>query len=194
MKTELLKFLKMICLFILLCVIFSVLIAVLLRTSFLSEQKVFLYRLLMIDALCCLITLAISFIIFYTKKRNVCGIGFVDSIMCIGLTTLFMALFLSLGPMTIERSYTIYSLADMTDNASKVYSAEEIKQQFIEGYIENAGESQKRIDEQVYIGNLLEVNGGYQISEKGQRLVGIFRIVEKIFPVTDKNSIYPNGY
>lgn len=33
-----------------------------------------------------------------------------------------------------------------------------------------------------------------QISEKGQRLVGIFRIVEKIFPVTDKNSIYPNGY
>ena len=52
--------------------------------------------------------------------------------MCNSLTTLFMALFLSLGPMTIERSYTIYSLADLTDNASKVYSAEEIKQQFIE--------------------------------------------------------------
>lgn len=193
MKTELLKLLKLVCLFISLSVIFSVLIAILLRTSFLSEQKVFLYRLLMIDAVCCLITIAISFVVFY-RKRSICGIGFVDGIMCIGLTTLFMALFLSLGPMTIERSYTIYSLADMTDNASKVYSAEEIKRQFIDGYIEKAGESQKRIDEQVSIGNLLEVNGGYQISEKGQRLVGIFRFVEKIFPVTDKNSIYPTGY
>lgn len=95
--------------------------------------------------------------------------------------------------MTIERSYTVYSLADMTDHPDTVYSAEDIKAQFIEGYIEEANGSQKRIDEQVSIGNLEEVPGGYRITEKGKNLVELFRFLESIFPVPDESSIYPNG-
>ena len=69
----------------------------------------------------------------------------------------------------------------------------EIKQQFIAGYIEETQESQKRIEEQVYIGNMEETDGGYSITEKGVRLIKLMRYVEMIFPVPDKNSIYPNG-
>lgn len=54
-------------------------------------------------------------------------------------------------------------------------------------------EGQKRIDEQVYIGNLAEVSGGYRFTEKSSRLVKLFWMVEKVFPIPDKNSIYPNG-
>lgn len=175
------------------CCIIAIIISIMLRVNFLSEQKAFLYRLLIMDAICCFILLLVCFAIV-VRKGTILGMGLADNIMIVGLSTLFMALFLSLGPMTIERSYTIYSLANMTENAATVYSAEEIKQQFISGYIEEAGESQKRIDEQVYIGNLLEVDGGYRISEKGKRLIKIFRMIENIFPVPDKNSIYPNGY
>lgn len=81
----------------------------------------------------------------------------------------------------------------MTDHAEAVYTAEDIKTQFIEGYIEEAQENQKRINEQVAIGNIEETNGRYRITEKGKRLVGVFRLVEKVFPVPDKNSIYPMG-
>lgn len=193
MKQEMLKLVKATFLCVCYCCIIAIIISIMLRVNFLSEQKAFLYRLLIMDAICCFILLLVCFAIV-VRKGTILGMGLADNIMIVGLSTLFMALFLSLGPMTIERSYTIYSLANMTENAATVYSAEEIKQQFISGYIEEAGESQKRIDEQVYIGNLLEVDGGYRISEKGKRLIKIFRMIENIFPVPDKNSIYPNGY
>lgn len=114
-------------------------------------------------------------------------------VLCIGLATLLMALFLSLGPMTIERSYTIYSLAEMRDSSQEVYSAQEMKGRFIDGFIEGANENQKRIDEQVSVGNLEPVDGGYKITSKGKRLIDMMRLVEAVFPVPDKTCIYPNG-
>lgn len=104
-----------------------------------------------------------------------------------------MALFLSLGPMTIERSYTIYSLAEMRDSSQEVYSAQEMKGRFIDGFIEGANENQKRIDEQVSVGNLEPVDGGYKITSKGKRLIDMMRLVEAVFPAPDKTCIYPNG-
>ena len=192
MQFEIINLLKSAILCILFCAFIIVVVALLLRSPFLGRQKAFLFRLLLITAICCVILLLISIVIFL-KKPIVCGLSFSTCVLCIGISTLVMALFFSLGPMPIERSYTIYSLANMADHADTVYSAEDIKTQFIEGYIEGANESQKRIDEQVYIGNLKEVSGGYQITEKGNNFIKLCRMVESVFPVPDKNSIYPNG-
>ncbi len=175
------------------CAVIAAIVALLLRTPLLAGQKAFLYRLLMLEAFACVVLLAVL-VPVAIKRGSLLGLEMHAVVMCVGLSTLLMALFFSLGPMTIERSYTIYSLADMADHADKDYSYEDIKDQFIEGYIEGANESQKRLDEQVYIGNLEEVDGGYRITNKGRRLVGIFRLVESIFPVPDENSIYPNGH
>lgn len=176
------------------CIVFcgfiAAVVAILLRTPFLAGQKAFLYRLLALTVLCCMFLL-IAAIIFFIKRETFWGLSFSTNVLCIGLSTLIMALFFSLGPMTIERSYTIYSLAYMADHAEEIYTAEEIKTQFIEGYIEGAQESQKRIDEQVYIENMEEVSGGYRITQKGRRLIGLFRTIEAVFPVPDRNSIYP---
>lgn len=193
MKKELSVLLKCAAVCIAGAAVISAAVALLLRTPFLASQKAFLYRLLMITALCCAVLLIVIFI-YFRGKEMLWGLSFSTCVLCIGLSSLFMALFFSLGPMTIERSYTIYSLADMTDHAERVYSAEDIKIQFIEGYIEGADASQKRIDEQVAIGNLEEMDGGYRITPKGKRLVGLFRLVEVFFPVPDESSIYPNGH
>ncbi|WP_195282974.1 hypothetical protein [Harryflintia acetispora] len=192
MKQEFMKLLRALVLCTCLCLVIAATEAVLLRTPFLAGQKAFLYRLLAITALCSIALLLVSGFIF-RKKYKFFQMTFSESVLCIGMASVFMALFFTLGPMTIERSYTIYSLADMADHGGQIYSADEIKNRFIEGYIGEANESQKRIDEQVYIGNLEETDGGYKITEKGERLVRIFRFLESIFPVPDKNSIYPNG-
>lgn len=191
MKTEIIRLLKSAAICILVCVFIAVAVAILLRMSFLDGQKAFLFRLLLMTAICCVALLIVSVILFL-KKEAIWGLSFSTCVLCIGLSTVVMALFFTLGPMTIERSYTIYTLADMADHAETVYTAEEIKEKFVSGYLDEAKESQKRIDEQVYIGNMEETQGGYQITEKGKRLVGVFRAVEAIFPVPDKNSIYPN--
>lgn len=193
MRNELCKFLKAIALCISLCTFIAIWVALLLRTSLFIGQKAYLYRLILLTAVCFIVLLVLSAAVFW-KRAQVFGISFSTSILCTALSTVFMCLFFSLGPMVIERSYTVYSLADMSDHEDTVYSAEDIKTQFIEGYIEEANESQKRIDEQVFIGNLKEVPGGYQITEKGKNYVKLFRFVEAIFPVPDENSIYPNGH
>ena len=174
------------------CIFIAAVVALLLRTPLLLDQKAFLYRLLSFDIIACLACLAVAVPTFIRHER-LFGLGFSHAVMCIGLSTLFMALFFSLGPMTIERSYTIYSLSAMTDSDKDVYSAGEIKTQFIDGFIEEANESQKRINEQVHIGNLEETDDGYRITAKGRRLIKLMRLVESIFPVPDKTCIYPNG-
>lgn len=192
-RLELQKLLKAACLCIAMCMLFMAGISLLLRTPLLEGQKAYLYRLLAFDGICCITALA-TVAIVWVKKKEVFGISLSSAVMCVGLSTLFMALFLALGPMTIERSYTIYSLSEMADSEKDVYTAEEIKTQFIEGFIEEANESQKRIDEQVSIGNLEVTGDGYKITKKGKNLILLMRFVEAVFPVPDETCIYPNGH
>ena len=191
-KMEWIKLLKAALLCVVLCVLIAVAVAFLLRTSLLAGQKAFLYRLLMLDAIACVVLLAIT-VPVVVKRGNLFGLELSSVVMCVGLSTLLMAVFLSLGPMPIERSYTIFSLADMAEKPETALTTEEMKEQFINGFIEEAGETQKRIDEQVYIGNLEETDGGYRITAKGQRLIKLMRLVESVFPVPDETCIYPNG-
>lgn len=174
------------------CVVIAAVVAVLLRTPLLAGQKAYLYRLLVLDVIACVVLLAVL-VPVVVKRGELFGLGLSSVVMCVGLSTLLMALFLALGPMPIERSYTIFSLADMAEEPETVLTTEEMKAQFVNGFIEEAGETQKRIDEQVYIGNLEETDGGYRITAKGQRLIKLMRLVESVFPVPDETCIYPNG-
>lgn len=192
MNEEIIKLIKLAVLCIVLCVAIAAVVALLLRTPFLAGQKAYLYRLLAYDAIACVVLLAVL-VPVVVKRGSVFGLELSSVVMCVGLSTLAMAVFLALGPMPIERSYTIFSLADMAEEPETVLTTEEMKAQFINGFVEEAGETQKRIDEQVYIGNLEAVDGGYRITAKGQRLIKLMRLVESIFPVPDKTCIYPNG-
>ncbi len=192
MKMEWIKLLKAALLCVVLCVLIAVAVAFLLRTPLLAGQKAYLYRLLVFDAIACVVLLAVT-VPVAVKRGSLFGLELSSVVLCVGLSTLLMALFLALGPMPIERSYTIFSLADMAEKPETVLTTEEMKAQFVDGFIEQAGETQKRIDEQVYIGNLEETDGGYRITAKGQRLIRLMRLVESIFPVPDETCIYPNG-
>ncbi len=192
MNEEIIKLIKLAVLCIVLCVVIAVVVALLLRTPFLAGQKAYLYRLLAFDAIACVVLLAVL-VPVVVKRGSVFGLELSSVVMCVGLSTLAMAVFLSLGPMPIERSYTIFSLADMAEEPETVLTTEEMKAQFINGFVEEAGETQKRIDEQVHIGNLEAVDGGYRITAKGQRLIKLMRLVESVFPVPDETCIYPNG-
>lgn len=107
------------------------------------------------------------------------------------LVGMAMLLFISIGPLTIDRSYTIFSLADMAENENRVFTEREIEDRFSSIYIYQYDSIEKRIQEQLSIGNIIKVENGYQISDKGKKLINTFRMVEKIYPVEDKRIIYP---
>jgi predicted transcriptional regulator len=107
------------------------------------------------------------------------------------ISFLFSALFITMGPMPIDRSYSIFIIADMYENPDKVFSQEEIERVFKEKYIQKNEATKRRIEEQKSIGNIEQVMGGYSITKKGRRLIEIMRFVELLYPVDEKRTLYP---
>ena len=93
-----------------------------------------------------------------------------------------------------ERSYTIYSLGYLYDNADRSFSQEEMEQVFIEGFVVEFGATKKRIDEQMHTGYIEQTNGRYRISASGKRFIELMRFFDIFFPTaTNPSSLYPNG-
>ena len=193
MIDELKKLIHMMFFSICCCLIIAVGVAILLRTPLLGGMKAYLFQLFVFDCICTVLLLVLV-IVLSIKRKQIFWLNFSSMVISIVFSAVFMALFFSLGPMTIERSYTVFTLADLSDNAGKVYTSQEIKDNFEDRFIEEFNESQRRIEEQVSIGNVEEVDGGYQITKKGERLIKLFRFIETIFPVPVEHSIYPNGH
>lgn len=191
MKDEIKKLGKIILLCILICIFDSIVMAVLLRLSFWTTQKAFIARLNVMLLIASIILFVIGLEVFL-KKKNVFGLNFCEMTLVIVASFCFMSVFATLGPMVIERSYTVYSLAYMTDH-DEWYTYEDIRDQFVTGYVDG-GATQMRIDEQISIGNIQKQGQEYRITQKGKNLIWLFRVLESIFPVPDKSSIYPKKY
>lgn len=193
MKEQWIKIAKAVGICVVICLVIATFVALLMRTKLLKDMTAYMYRLLALEVICVVILLIIGIAVVY-KRKHIFGMDLFSTVMCVGISALFMAFFFCMVPTTIDRAYSVYILSDMTDNEDNVYSAQDIKERFIEGFIEKADGSKRRIEEQLSIGNIEEADGGYRISEKGKRLIKTFRIIDMIFPVADESSIYPNGH
>jgi hypothetical protein len=136
------------------------------------------------------VILVVFYIIFSRKKKSIL---FKPDLFIPGVIIflLFAAFFVTAGPMPMDRSYSIFVIADMYENPDKVYTAQEIEQTFMEKYILKNEATRRRIEEQKSIGNIEEIDGGYRISEKGKRLIKMMRFVESMYPVDEKRTLYP---
>lgn len=188
MKREFKSILSQIVLCMIICIMMLAFVSISLHLNIFASVSAYIYRLYILLFVFALILFIFSFII-YIKNKRIFNFDFSDITTCIVMSALFVALFFSLGPMVVERSYTVYSLAYMTDNDG-LYSYEDVRNQFVTGYVDK-GATQKRLNEQVDIGNIEKDGETYRITEKGKRLINLFRFIEKIFPVPDKSSIYP---
>lgn len=189
MKKEFITLLKSVGITAIFCVLIAVSVAIMLRLDVWASQKAYIYRLIAMTIGSCALFFLIV-VMIYIKREQIWGVGFATQVMCIALAGLFMCIFFALGPMTIERSYTVYSLAYMADY-DEVCSYEEIRDQFITGYVDG-GATKMRIEEQVSVGNLEQVGDEYKITEKGKTLIQLLRFVESIFPAPNTRSIYPD--
>jgi hypothetical protein len=138
---------------------------------------------------------ALGQLIFARGKKAASGalspVTFISGLI---ISALFCALFITAGPMPMDRSYSIYSVAEMSQHPDQVYSREEIEDAFYKGYILQNGATFRRIQEQLSIGNFEKVGENqYRITDKGRRLIAIMRLVEKFYPVDEKRTLYPGS-
>lgn len=101
----------------------------------------------------------------------------------------FHLVFFTHLPVTAERSISVFMLGYMADNPNEIYTEEDIKEYFIDKYVNEYQAFSKRFHEQVTTGTIKKVGNGYQITSKGKSLMKIYEIIADIYNI-DKKLIH----
>lgn len=100
--------------------------------------------------------------------------------------------FLTLIPVTVERSVSVFMLSYMEENKDQTFTQESVGEVFTTKYVEDYGAFEKRFNEQVVTGTIVQnEDGTYSITEKGEFVVSAFRTIADWFG-TDERLVYPN--
>lgn len=101
---------------------------------------------------------------------------------------------LTLIPVTVERSISVFMLSYMEENEGKRCTKEEIEDVFSLKYMQDYGAFEKRLNEQLVSGNVAEYqDGSFAITDRGKFIVELFRISAELFD-TDRRLVYPEKY
>ena len=121
--------------------------------------------------------------------------GFVtvrDIIMMFVIFCCVNMVFLTLVPVTVERSVSVFMLSYMDENSDLSFTQESVGEVFTSKYVEDYGAFEKRFDEQVVTGTIEQnPDGSYSITERGRFIVKMFRTIAEWFD-TDRRLVYPN--
>ena len=121
--------------------------------------------------------------------------GFVTKRDIILMFTIFCCvnmMFLTLVPVTVERSVSVFMLSYMEENSDQTFTEESVSEVFMTKYVEDYGAFEKRFHEQVETGTIVQnPDGSYSITESGKFVVKVFRTVSEWFG-TDQSLVYPN--
>lgn len=102
-----------------------------------------------------------------------------------------MVLF-TLIPVTVERSVSVFMLSYMEENQDQTFTQESVGEVFTSKYVEDYGAFEKRFNEQIVTGTIVEnPDGTYSITESGKAVVEMFRTIAEWFD-TDRRLVYPN--
>ena len=121
--------------------------------------------------------------------------GFVtirDIIMMFCIFCCVNMVFLTLIPVTVERSVSVFMLSYMEENSDQTFTQESVGEVFTSKYVTDYGAFEKRFNEQIETGTIKQnPDGTYSITESGKFIVSAFRTVAEWFD-TDRRLVYPN--
>ena len=183
-----LKYLTIYTIDIILCTIFFIILTRFFKVGVLS---ILFYRGCFFIIICG----GFSIVILYVIKRFFENIEFDwrDYICVSGIFVGVTLTWFILGPVTVERSISVYMLSYMEQNSELPIDADKMEEVFLNQYIDEFGAFDKRFSEQIESGNIEKVEGGYIITESGKTVVNAFRWLSTVFD-TEKWLVYPNDF
>jgi len=106
-----------------------------------------------------------------------------------GSTVLFATAFaLAFGPLNVDRSFSVWMLKRISDTPGQTPA--QVKDRLSEFFSPESGEVQRRIDEQVLLGNLEVRRGSVELTNSGRRVVWANEALSRIFGL---NPRYAQG-
>lgn len=189
MKEKVKEALKLVGWYIIIYVLVTVLFVLLFHTPILKGMEVLMYRGMVFIFITGLLAGVILWVLKCVLKLSYVSFKDVILLFC-GVCCVNMVIF-TLIPVTVERSVSVFMLSYMEENDG-YYTTQDIEEIFVDKYVNDYGAFDKRFNEQVVSGNIEENDDGtYSITENGERVVKLFRIVAKWFD-TDQRLVYPN--
>ena len=158
------------------------------HTSFLASMDVLMYR----GAAFIIITGIVSAVIMGIIRKFWGFVTIRDIIMMFVIFCCVNMVFLTLIPVTVERSVSVFMLSYMDENSDQTFTEESVGEVFTTKYVEDYGAFEKRFHEQVETGTIVEnPDGTYSITDSGRFVVKMFRTIADWFG-TDQRLVYPN--
>ena len=129
--------------------------------------------------ICWVLLTIFSYFLYQKKIIELIIISFYSS----ALPSIALMLFHSLILVSLERSITVYTLAYIdTYYSEKIFDRSDFKKIIKSDYMENTNISSKRINEQINIGYIKEIQKGqYILTKKAKNFLNTSRKLAKIF-------------
>ena len=158
------------------------------HTGLLKNMEVLMYR----GVAFIMITGVVAGVIMAVIRKFWGFITIRDIIMMFVIFCCVNMVFLTLVPVTVERSVSVFMLSYMDENSDQSFTQESVGEVFTSKYVEDYGAFEKRFDEQVVTGTIEQnPDGTYSITERGRFIVKMFRTIAEWFD-TDRRLVYPN--
>lgn len=130
----------------------------------------------------------ISFILLITLilLKHFClkFISIKDIIIVILLFTSIHLFVFCMVPVTIERSFSVFMLSEISKQDGQKISLEDTKKLFTEKYVTTNSAFSKRFQEQIITGTLVEKEPNiYMLTYKGNFVVSLFNFFDKLYNV-----------
>ena len=169
-------------------IVCTALFIALFHTSFLAGMDVLMYR----GAAFIIITGIVSAVIMGVIRKFWGFVTIRDIIMMFVIFCCVNMVFLTLIPVTVERSVSVFMLSYMDENSDQTFTEESVGEVFTTKYVEDYGAFEKRFHEQVETGTIVEnPDGTYSITDSGRFVTKMFRMIADWFG-TDQRLVYPN--
>ncbi len=175
-------------LYVLIYLVCTALFIGLFHTGLLRNMEVLMYR----GVAFIVITGIVAAVIMGVIRKFWGFITVRDIIMMFVIFCCVNMVFLTLIPVTVERSVSVFMLSYMEENSDQTFTEESVGEVFTSKYVEDYGAFEKRFEEQVVTGTIRQnEDGTYSITESGEFVVKMFRTIADWFD-TDRRLVYPN--
>jgi len=162
----------------------------LMHTGLMRGMQVLMYRgmvMILLAGILAAVLMAIQKKVLHIPWLNAKDYLVIFIISCCVNTVFFVVV-----PVTVERSVSVFMLSYMEQNPGD-YTTADVEDIFIEKYVREYGAFEKRFQEQLVTGSIEEqANDAYQLTERGEMIVKMFRFIAGMFD-TDRKLVYPNN-
>lgn len=111
--------------------------------------------------------------------------GWKDISLCISILLLFNMLWLSLCIVSLDRSLSVFLLCYLNE-FDEGLNREQIDEAFQDIFVEKYGMLERRFDEQIVSGNVVEKNGTYKLTNRGKLFVYVFKTMGEAYCVDER--------